>query len=333
MVGITDVAQHAGVATSTVSYVLSGKRPISAPTRRRVLDSMSALGYRRPASARSRTIGLAVRVDDGAHRPLLAEFMLSASVAARGRNCNVLLLTDHAEHGVLDAALLDGLVLMDIGIHDPRLDTVRELDVPAVLIGLPRDPAGLACVDLDFHAAGVRCVDHLADLGHREAIFLGAPDAAYRRRTGFAVRTANGAVERAVARDLRLTHRAVDGDWDSTAGTLTRALQERPNATALIVQNEAATPHLAPLLRSLGRAVPEDMSLVVLGSDAVATAGTPALTSIAVPAAQLAERAVELLISRIDRMSGAAEPTPVLLEPRLTVRASTAPPPAPGRTA
>ncbi|MFE2738454.1 LacI family DNA-binding transcriptional regulator [Streptomyces sp. NPDC059349] len=329
MVGITEVARHAGVAVSTVSYVLSGKRPISPSTRQRVLDSVAALGYQRPASSRSHAIGLAVRVDDGAHRPLLAEFMLSASVAARRHHSNILLLTDHADYGVLDAALLDGLILMDIGIRDPRLETVRGLPVPTVLIGLPHDPAGLTCVDLDFRAAGGLCVDHLADLGHREVILLGAPEAAYRRRTGFAVRTVAGALERAATRGVRLTHRSVEGDWDSTAGTLTRVLQERPDATALIVQNEAATPHLAPLLRSFGRALPEDMSLVVVGSDAVATAGTPQLTSVAVPAAALAERAVELLRQLLDRRStdsGGAAPT--LLEPRLTVRASSGPPPS-----
>lgn len=327
MVGITDVARHAGVAVSTVSYVLSGKRPISSSTRSRVLESIAAVGYQRPVFARSHTIGLAVRVDDGAHRPLLAEFMLSASVAARRHHCNVLLLTDDAEHGVWDGALLDGLILMDIGIRDPRLDTVRGLPVPTVLIGLPHDPAGLACVDLDFRAAGGLCVDHLADLGHREVILLGAPEAAYRRRTGFAVRTVAGALERASARGVRLTHRSVEGDWDTTAGTLTRVLQERPDATALIVQNEAATPHLAPLLRGFGRALPEDMSLVVVGSDAVATAGTPQLTSVAVPAAALAERAVELLRQRLDRRGTDPGGAPVLLEPQLTVRASTASPP------
>ncbi|WP_328921199.1 LacI family transcriptional regulator [Streptomyces sp. NBC_00208] len=309
MVGITDVARHAGVAVSTVSYVLSGKRPISPSTRSRVLDSIAALGYQRPVFARSHTIGLAVRVDDGAHRPLLAEFMLSASVAARRHHCNVLLLTDDAEHGLLDGALLDGLILMDIGIRDPRLETVRGLPVPTVLIGLPHDPAGLACVDLD------------------EVILLGAPEAAYRRRAGFAVRTVAGALERAAARGVRLTHRSVEGDWDSTAGTLTRVLQERPDATALIVQNEAATPHLAPLLRGFGRALPEDMSLVVVGSDAVATAGTPQLTSVAVPAAALAERAVELLRQRLDRRSTDSDGAPILLEPQLTVRASTGLPP------
>ncbi|TDC14983.1 LacI family transcriptional regulator [Streptomyces sp. 8K308] len=321
MVSITEVARHAGVAVSTVSYVLSGKRPISPPTRQRVLDSVISLGYRPPHGARAGIVGLALRVDDGTHRPLLAEFMLSASVAARRHGRNVLLLTEEAEHGLLDAALLDGLILMDIEVMDPRLDTVRRLPVPTVLLGLPRDPAGLACVDLDFRAAGRLCVDHLADLGHREVVMLGAPPAAYRRRAGFAERTVAGALERAAARSVRLTHRPTDGDWDGTAGTLTRVLQERPGATALIVQNEAATPHLAPLLRGYGLAIPEDLSVVVLGSDAVATAGTPPLTSVAVPAAEMTATAMDLLVT--ERGPGTA---PVLLSPRLTARGSTAPP-------
>ncbi|MDT0343496.1 LacI family DNA-binding transcriptional regulator [Streptomyces litchfieldiae] len=322
MTGITDVARHAGVAVSTVSYVISGKRSISPPTRRRVLDSIAVLGYRPPSAARSRTLGLAVRVDDGTHRPLLAEFMLSASVAARRYDRNVLLLTDEHEHSILDAALLDGLILMDVGVLDPRLDTVRGLPVPTVLLGLPRDPAGLRCVDLDFRAAGRLCVDHLAELGHREIVLLGAPGAACRRRAGFAERTAAGAAERAAARGVRLTHRPCEGDWDNTAGTLTRVLQERPETTAIIVQNEAATPHLAPLLRGFGRAIPEDLSLVAVGSDAVATAGSPLLTSVSVPAAEMTARAVELLM---DEPGRAGERT-VLLAPRLTARASTAPP-------
>ncbi len=50
---VTDVARHAGVAPSTVSYVLSGKRSISAETRQRVLASIRALGYHPHAGARA----------------------------------------------------------------------------------------------------------------------------------------------------------------------------------------------------------------------------------------------------------------------------------------
>lgn len=45
MVGIKDVAALAGVSISTVSYVMTGKRPIGAKTRQRVLQAARDLGY------------------------------------------------------------------------------------------------------------------------------------------------------------------------------------------------------------------------------------------------------------------------------------------------
>lgn len=46
MVKITDVARRAGASPSTVSYALSGKRPISDETRRRVEEAAHDLGHR-----------------------------------------------------------------------------------------------------------------------------------------------------------------------------------------------------------------------------------------------------------------------------------------------
>ncbi len=45
MVTLAEVARHAGVSASTVSYVLSGKRSISTGTRERVERSIQQLGY------------------------------------------------------------------------------------------------------------------------------------------------------------------------------------------------------------------------------------------------------------------------------------------------
>ncbi|MER6795339.1 LacI family DNA-binding transcriptional regulator, partial [Amycolatopsis mediterranei] len=53
MVTINDVANAAGVAPSTVSYVISGKRSISPKTRRLVEDSIRKLGYHPHAGARA----------------------------------------------------------------------------------------------------------------------------------------------------------------------------------------------------------------------------------------------------------------------------------------
>lgn len=52
MAGIKDVACEAGVSVSTVSYVLSGKRSISAKTSDKVMAAVEKLGYTPDASAR-----------------------------------------------------------------------------------------------------------------------------------------------------------------------------------------------------------------------------------------------------------------------------------------
>src|ERR671939_328516 len=119
MVTLADVARHAKVSQSTVSYVLSGKRSISPATRRRVERSIRTLGYRPHA-------------------------------AARGHAHDVLLLTnDEGPEGlrrVAGSALVDGLVLMDVQLQDERIPVLRELGLPAVLIGIPDDTTDLTCV-------------------------------------------------------------------------------------------------------------------------------------------------------------------------------------------
>ena len=45
MVTMNDVSRHAGVSVATVSNVITGKRTVSEDKRRRVIDSIDALGY------------------------------------------------------------------------------------------------------------------------------------------------------------------------------------------------------------------------------------------------------------------------------------------------
>ena len=53
MATIEDVARRAGVARSTVSYALSGKRSISAETRHRIERAIADLGFTPNAGARA----------------------------------------------------------------------------------------------------------------------------------------------------------------------------------------------------------------------------------------------------------------------------------------
>src|SRR5919198_92594 len=212
MVTLADVARHAGVSQSTVSYVLSGKRSIPPAPRRRVERSIRSLGYRPHAGARAlasrrtNALALVTPLRPDLHTPVAMEFVISVVTAARRHAHDVLVLTnDEGPEGlrrVAGSALVDGIVLMDVQLRDERIPVLRELGLPAVLIGVPDDTSGLTCVDLDFRSAGARCVDHLADLGHRAITFLGHDEHVYRRGSGFATRTLEGVTGRAAMRRL-----------------------------------------------------------------------------------------------------------------------------------
>jgi LacI family transcriptional regulator, galactose operon repressor len=330
VVTIADVARHAGVAASTVSYVLSGKRTISASTRARVMASVGTLGFHRHAGARSlasnkaNVIALVLPLRAGMHLPVLMQFATAVLTGARAVDHDVLLLTaDEGAAGVrriAGSALVDGLILMDVETHDPRVPTLLELGPPSVLIGLPASADGLTCIDLDFAAAGAACVRHLTNHGHREIALLGAPQVVYDRDTGFARRTRDGVIEAARAAGVSATARPCEPTYAATL----EALRSVPEATGLIVHNEAAVDDVLTALRTLGRRVPQDVSVIAICPDEVAERATPALTSVPIPASDVGRRAVELLMAQLD---GTAVPNVTLLAPHLTLRSSTGPAP------
>ncbi|MFD7877718.1 LacI family DNA-binding transcriptional regulator [Streptomyces sp. NPDC059766] len=335
MVTLAEVAQHAGVSASTVSYVLSGKRSISATTRLRVEQSIRELGYhpnagaRALASSRSNIIALMVPLRTDMYVPVMMEIAIAVATTARTHGYDVLLLTGEegpdAVRRVTGSGLADAMILMDVQLDDERLPLLRDSGQPSVLIGLPADTAGLTCVDLDWSATGALCVEHLAKLGHHDVAVIGEAPAVYERHTGFAERTLDGLRARARELGLRVLHRPCEGGYDAMAVTLARILDERPGTTGFVVQNESAVEPLLALLRQQGRAVPEDVSVVAICPDQVAVQASVRLTSVGIPAPDMGRHAVERLIATLE---GRAAGEVVLLAPELTVRASSGPAPA-----
>ncbi|MEV0611755.1 LacI family DNA-binding transcriptional regulator [Nonomuraea sp. NPDC050404] len=325
MVTIADVAARAGVSTSTVSYALSGKRRISGPTRERVMRAVADLGYhphagaRSLASNRSNVIAVMVPLRPGMYVPVIMEILMAMTTAARTYGEDILLLTgDEGTDGVRRVAasgLADAAVLMDVELHDERIPILRELAMPAVAVGLPAEPGELACIDLDFEAAGALCADHLADLGHDDVALIGVSHSVYRRYIGFAARTLSGFLSRARERGLRATHRPCDGTFDSVVATLARILDERPRTSGFAVQNEEAAGPLTNLLRHCER----DVSVVAICPDQVALGCSPPLSSVPIPADEMGRGAIRLAMAQL---SGHPTTGATLIPPRLVVRNS-----------
>lgn len=203
------------------------------------------------------------------------------------------------------------------------MPVLREMGRPSVLIGFPADVAGLTCIDLDFSRAGAVCVEHLAALGHRSIALLGAAAVVYERDTSFARCTMAGFTETARARGIEAVAQPCEEHFEGVRAQLAALFARQPGLTGLVEHNEAALGDVLAALRSLGRRVPDDVSVVAICSDELAERARPALDSVLVPAEEVGEQAVSLLMRKL-----VDEPVPeaTLLDPRLTVRASSAAP-------
>jgi DNA-binding LacI/PurR family transcriptional regulator len=330
---ISDVARAAGVSISTVSYVLSGKRTISAGTRERVERSIADLGYhpnagaRALASSKTNVLALIVPLRQDMVVPVMMEFATAIVTAARRYDHDVLLLTqEEGPEGiqrVSRGSMVDAMIVMDIENEDARVPVLRTLRQPSVLIGMPADTGGLACVDFDFQGTGRLAVEHLAGLGHRRVGLIGAPAGVYRRGTSYATRMRAGFQEAAAEAGLEYTATSCEPSYEGVVAALARIEDERPGTTGLLIHNEAAVNPLLDHLRSQGRRVPADVSVVAVCGPEVALAQPIRVTAIGIPTRQIGALAVDMVMKQLHELAPAEVR---LLPPTLTVRDSSGPP-------
>jgi DNA-binding LacI/PurR family transcriptional regulator len=333
-VNIGEIARRANVSRSTVSYALSGKRPVSDATRRRIQQVVDELGYQPNASARAlanghtSTIGLVFPPAVGHHYTAMQlDFIGSLVDAAAVHEYDVLLSTagtGSALPRLLAERRIDGAILMEVRLADERVEHLIDADFPFVTIGRTATPDRTCWVGVDHGTLVAACVDHLADLGHRRIALVNRPERLLRIGYESAHRGLEG-FHRAIAeRGLTGRHYPCDDDAASGQARIEQILHDDPATTAIVTLNEAA---LGGLYQGLARLVPRDFSIAGVALAHWAQMVTPQLTAADVPATQLGRLAVDLLMARL--ADPAAPPRHHLLAPPVSLRGSTGPVPRP----
>ncbi|MFF5426237.1 MULTISPECIES: LacI family DNA-binding transcriptional regulator [unclassified Streptomyces] len=331
---IADIARRAGVSKGAVSFALNGRPGVSAATRERILRVAEEMNWRPHSAARAlggaragtvglvlarpaRTIGL---------EPFFGQLLsgLQAALSTRGTALQLLVVEDTAaeievyrrwtsEHRV------DGFVLVDLQVRDPRVPVLEELGVPAMVIGGPGRHGRLPSVWADDREAMLSLVEYLAALGHRRIAHLaGLPAFQHTRRRIRAVRDG--------ARRLGLEAVSLPTDFsDAEGAAATRALLARPRRpTALIYDSDVMAVAGLGVAAEMGVAVPGELSVVSFEDSALARIVHPALTALTRDTFALGEQVARALLALLDDPGSARDiknPTP-----RLTVRESTAAP-------
>lgn len=312
MATITDVARVAGVSVSTVSYAISGARPIRPETRERIQSAMRSLGFqpnamaRSLASRRTRVLALVSPQIGGAIGGSVGEFV--DAVAARAREAGYQLVVwpfraDQAREirNLARQGMADGVLLMEVCLDDERIDVLESAEVPYAMIGRTRDVSARPSVDIDFASTMEAAISHLVGLGHRHIAFVNHSaeqiDAGY----GPAVRAAAAYDECMSVRGLVPLSRTSDDSPVVGRAVTADLLATDPELTAIVTMNELATFGVYAELASRGLSIPGDVSVLgIVTSPGVGTLSYPPLTTMHSPGAELGRLAVDCLLSQLD---------------------------------
>ncbi|MET9316820.1 LacI family DNA-binding transcriptional regulator [Kribbella sp. NPDC003505] len=338
MVTMRDVAQRAGVSIATVSFLLNDTKPVTAATRARIEQAMLELGYRRNvvaralASKRTHIVAMAYPALEHRFGMSTAEFFTSAAEAARKQDYHLVLWpvgNDGVElRELLGQGLVDGVVLMEVQLDDPRIDVLRQAGTPFSLIGRTTELDGLSHVDIDFDTTVEDAVKHLYDLGHRELVLIsGDLEDPRFHAYGPWVRTEDA--YRRVAASYGLPVVVVPCSDTTQAGkaAVERMLAEHPSTTAVLVLNEYAALGVVSGLKRAGHDIPGDISVLsLLTVPETAVMSDPELTMMRTPGPELGQLGTEALLRQLE---GEAPLPPQLVPAKLFAGATVAGPRAP----
>jgi DNA-binding LacI/PurR family transcriptional regulator len=327
---IDDVARHAGVSKGAVSLALNGRPGVSEATRQRIVAAAEALGWRPSARAKalseSRALAIGLIVARSTSQlptdPYFAALLsgVEDELASAGYALVLSVVADARAEAETYRRLahdgrVDGVLLTDARVDDPRDALVSELGLEAVVVG-PSD-SGLPGVAADERGPLARAVRALADLGHRRIGHVAGPPALVQTNVRLeAWRAALAAAELP-------SGPVAGGDFTGEGGARAtrRLLERRDPPTAIVYANDMMAIAGLRVARDLRLRVPRDLSIVGFDDVPLAEHVHPPLTTIRRHPVAAGAAAARLLLQRL---RGEPLAVPELPEPQLITRESTA---------
>jgi DNA-binding LacI/PurR family transcriptional regulator len=335
-VTINDIARRAGVSKGAVSYALNGRPGLSEVTRKRILEIADELGWRPNSAARSLSASRANACGLVLSRPprtlavesFFPEFLAGVESELSARS--VALMLQLASDVESEAAVyrrwwaerrVDGVLIIDLRIGDPRVDELVHLGLPAVVVGGPVDGQALPAVWHDERTVVVELVRYLAALGHtRIARVAGV--------AGFVHSTIRTTAFQEAMSELDLVARVITTDYTPESGArATRQLLSDPEPpTAIAYDSDVLAVTGLGVAQQMGFSVPGDVSIVAWDDSLLCQVVHPPLTTVSRDISEYGALACKRLLAAIEDPGNRAN----LESPRgeLTTRASTGPAPA-----
>ncbi|MCW8376403.1 LacI family DNA-binding transcriptional regulator [Streptomyces justiciae] len=333
MATMQDVARAAGVSAMTVSNVINGHPKVSEATREKVLQAMARLDYRVNVSARNLrkgrtgTIGLAVPEVDSPYYGRLAAAIIAA---AAPRGLRVAIEQTYAlRDSELEALALsrnrlyDGLILSTVGMG-PQDTEWLTMDHPVVILGERIFGGPVDHVAMPNVEASRAATLHLLERGCRRIAFVSGTvgeevDVSSLRHTGYRQALA----EAGLPPDPELHRRLAAFSMAEGARCARDMVDSGLDFDGVFCVTDTVAMGVLRGLADAGVRVPEQVK--VMGFDDVPESGflVPSLSTVDPDHDTMAERAVSLLVRRIERTGARPEPEEFVSRFTVVAREST----------
>lgn len=329
---IVDIAEACGVSTATVSRIINNKPDVAENTRQRVLQLMEERGFapqitwQQLRSGKSPFIALNFPQDfNPPSQGIITAAALGCEQADYSLNLIVKSLSDSELLAIYRSGQTDGMILMEILLHDRRVELLKEHNLPFVMIGRCVDNTGLNYVDIDIEKGVADAIQHLHDLGHRQVGFVTLVQASPEKEYGYTSWALDGYHKACQKHGLPIKPLVIASNSGSASHQVLMLLEENPNLTAIVTPQQSGVLAVLKAIQARGLRIPEDMSVVGLLSEPMSELANPPLTTISFPAHEMGLEAVRTLIGYLE--GTLTTPRQILLRPELNVRGSTGPAP------
>lgn len=325
-----DIALEAGVSKSTVSRALGDDPRVNAKTKKRIRAIAKKFNYQPHKAAQAlankntNIIGIVFpRSPRSVADPFFLEFLQGIGKIASRSGYSLTLYNDDIYQEeklstIFNKHNLDGIILTEPWIDDPRITHLKGEGLPFVFLGNPMGDEDVTWVETDNLIGAYTAVSYLLDKGHENiATITGSQDlVAGRYRL-------QGYKDALLERELKIqTELIVNADFTQEGAYQgTRELLKREiDFTAIFAANDIMAIGVLKALREKGAKVPEDIA--VMGYDGIQLGEyvDPPLTTIYHSAEEMGRIAMELLLKILHGEN--IENKHILIPPELLIRGS-----------
>jgi DNA-binding LacI/PurR family transcriptional regulator len=328
-VSIFDVAKKAGLSVVTVSRVLNHSPAVRPKNRDKVLKAMKELNYQPSAAARSlalgRTgiIGLTLTTLGDSFLDLVVKeindrlteqgYFLAISVYSPEED-------QAGQNPLFQEDRVDGLILLSPVHEDSYVQELRNKEIPFVLLDNQVRHSSAPSVLVNNRKGGYDAARHLIDLGHTSIAHISGPDpflSSRERELGF----------RSALDEAGLSPYCVErGEFSIASGfeITSKWIRSGSLPSAIFAADDHIALGVINALQIAGLRVPQDVSVVGYDDQMVASELQPRLTTIRQPAELIGRQGAMLLLEWINGSKVPQLESPLLFDPELIVRESTA---------